>query len=301
MVRRNILEEKKQNKPKMTWQRKLILIISLCVLAFCAYKLIPKLMEYGKSRETYEHIREDVVKKPEKPEKPAADSETETVSEVPDDSFKIDWEKFKGENVVAWLQLDDIGYPVMQGKDNEQYLHTLPDGTYNYGGSIFLEAKNKSDFTDQNSIIYGHNMADGSMFGKFRSRYGDAKYKDHTFDLYLPDGTRHTYTFFAVVLTTGGSDVYTYRFGSEDQFLTYQTTEKEMSLYKNSAKPDPKAHLVSLSTCNGYEGTNNRLVIQGIETGVKKTQDAASWWKPDTNVSDTEQELAEEMSSDIGG
>lgn len=295
------MEEEKRKKQKMPWQRKIILILSLCVLVFCAYKLVPKLFEYHQSKETYDCIRKEAVKKPAKQEDPVAELETETVSEIPDDSLKIDWEKFKGENVVAWLQLDDIGYPVMQGKDNEQYLHALPDGTYNYGGSIFLETKNKSDFTDQNSIIYGHNMADGSMFGKFRSRYGDAKYKDHTFDLYLPDGTRHTYTFFAVVLTTGGSDVYTYRFGSEDQFLTYQETEQEKSLYANSAKPDPKAHLVSLSTCNGYEGTHNRLVIQGIESSVKQTQDAASWWKRPSGTEKQDEGLAEVLTSDIGG
>ena len=71
------------------------------------------------------------------------------------------------EDVVAWLTVDDtnIDYPVMQGVDNSEYLNKDPFGEYSLAGSIFLDARNAPDFTDPYSLIYGHHMEYGRMFG----------------------------------------------------------------------------------------------------------------------------------------
>lgn len=278
--RKKSYQQRKSRKRDRMWITRLIVgAASAITLAVCASVLLPKLFEYAESAETYRQITEDAVHKPDEPDNSSALSSSKSDRKSYDDSLVIDWEKFKGQDVVAWLQMDDIGYPVMQGVDNSFYLHRLPDKTWNYGGSIFLNADNSADFSDSHSVIYGHNMADGSMFGKFRWRYTDPGYKDHTFDLYLPDGTRHTYTFFSVIRTTGGSDVYDTEFADKKAFFSYQKKMKELSLFRNSPEPDQDVHLVSLSTCNGVEGTRNRLVIQGKETSVRQTQKAASLWQ----------------------
>lgn len=271
-------QESTKQKKKPPFGRIFLVCLCLAVLAFCLYKLLPKAEEYHESAKTYKRIRKEAVVTP-SPE-PAASAQ-------PEQKPVIDWEQFKGMDVVAWLMLDDISYPVLQGKDNNEYLHALPDHTYNYGGSILLDSVNSKYFTDRNSIIYGHNMADGSMFGKFRSRYGDAKYKDHTFCLYLPDGTKHTYTFFSVLTTEMGSSVYTYEFGNDDSFLDWQNMLKRSARYDNSPQPDKNAKFVSLSTCNGMAGTTHRLVIVGKETNVETVQKPASWYVP-PKKSDTE-------------
>lgn len=286
MKEQNRKERKKSHQQRKSRKRDRMWIIRLIVgaasaitLAICASVLLPKLFEYAESAETYRKITGDAVHKPDEPDNSVVSMSSGSDSKSYDDPLVIDWEKFKGQDVVAWLQLDDVGYPVMQGVDNSFYLHRLPDKSWNYGGSIFLNADNSADFSDSHSVIYGHNMADGSMFGKFHWRYMDSRYKDHTFDLYLPDGTRHIYTFFSVISTTGGSDVYDTEFKYKEAFFSYQKRMKELSIYQNSPDPDKDAHLVSLSTCNGVEGTRNRLVIQGKETSVRQTQKAASWWK----------------------
>lgn len=71
------------------------------------------------------------------------------------------------EDMVAWLTLYDttIDYPVMQGKTNDEYLNKNPYGDYSLSGSIFLDSRNSSDFSDTYSIIYGHHMEYGKMFG----------------------------------------------------------------------------------------------------------------------------------------
>lgn len=71
------------------------------------------------------------------------------------------------EDMVAWLAVEDtnIDYPVMQGENNSVYLNTNPYGEYSLSGSIFLDSRNAPDFTDDYSILYGHHMEYGKMFG----------------------------------------------------------------------------------------------------------------------------------------
>ncbi|MBR1845920.1 MAG: class B sortase, partial [Oscillospiraceae bacterium] len=53
----------------------------------------------------------------------------------------------------------------MQGETNGKYLNTDPYGEYSLSGSIFLDSRNAGDFSDSYSLVYGHHMADGMMFG----------------------------------------------------------------------------------------------------------------------------------------
>ena len=77
-------------------------------------------------------------------------------------------------DVVAWIKLDDstINYPVVHGNDNQYYLEHLFDGTANHHGTVFVDAYNSPDFTDQNTAMYAHHMNDGTMFADLE------KYKD---------------------------------------------------------------------------------------------------------------------------
>jgi sortase B len=92
--------------------------------------------------------------------------------EVTDDSLKE-----ISKDAIGWITLDDtnIDYPIMQGKDNIEYLNKAPDGTYRISGSIFLDSRNHKDFTDPYNIIYGHHMAGGYMFGSL-DEFKDEKY-----------------------------------------------------------------------------------------------------------------------------
>ena len=71
------------------------------------------------------------------------------------------------DDMVGWIVIDDttIDYPVMQGEDNMEYLNLDPAGEYSLSGSIFLDSRNSRDFTDPYSVIYGHHMQYGKMFG----------------------------------------------------------------------------------------------------------------------------------------
>jgi len=96
----------------------------------------------------------------------------------PDKSYSaVQGEKVITDDMVAWLAVDgtDIDYPVMQGSDNTTYLNTDPFGDYSLGGSIFLDSRNSADFSNSYSLIYGHHMEFGRMFGSL-DEFLDAGY-----------------------------------------------------------------------------------------------------------------------------
>ncbi len=107
---------------------------------------------------------------------------------------KIDFDGLRtiNKDIVAWIEIPGIGvdYPVVQGEDNEHYLHYMFDGKENIAGSIFLDFRNKADFTDRKVILYGRNMQDGSMFSQLE-KYQDKDFREEQgrVILYLPDKT----------------------------------------------------------------------------------------------------------------
>ena len=78
---------------------------------------------------------------------------------------------------IGWLTIDGtkIDYPVMQGRDNNEYLNKDPYGDYSLTGSIFLDARNQADLTDGYLLIYGHHMEAGGMFGALDA-FADPRY-----------------------------------------------------------------------------------------------------------------------------
>ena len=124
--------------------------------------------EYHQGAETYEELQ-NFVQEPKEKDEPS--SEDGTSKESPEDTeniyLQVDFAGLKKVNpdVIAWIQIPalDISYPVVRGKDNDYYLHHMFDGQENKNGSIFVDYHNQPDFSDSNTIVYGHNMKNGSV------------------------------------------------------------------------------------------------------------------------------------------
>lgn len=86
------------------------------------------------------------------------------------------------DSMVAWITIDGTGidYPVMQGEDNYRFLSTDPFGSYSASGSIFLDCRSSPDFTDSFSVLYGHHMDYGKMFGALDSFLNEAYMREHS-------------------------------------------------------------------------------------------------------------------------
>lgn len=93
-------------------------------------------------------------------------------------------EAFNNKDVIAYLSFPEAGinYPVVQGTDNSQYLHRNVYGGYSINGSIYLDSDNEKDFSSVSSVIYGHHMNNGSMFGSLERSLGN--WKDKSFKIY---------------------------------------------------------------------------------------------------------------------
>lgn len=202
------------------------------------------------------------------------------VEDMDSDNVVIDWEQLKDCNVVGWIKIgNDVDYPIVQGEDNNYYLRHLYDGSYNANGSIFMSCYNNPNFTDSNTIVYGHNMHSGVMFGSLKD-YLDANYDSNKeFYIYLPDGTKHTYKMFCVSKVKSDNDVYKYAFATNKGYLEFQEYLKSISEYDLGIEPDVSKKMVTLSTCRSGSAYGNRFVIVGMETKVEQMQKPASWYK----------------------
>lgn len=149
----------------------IVLFISLAAAISAAYTFLMKEADYLASEEEYEEIKSEYVK-------PSAeqDSDVEKMDQeeiLPIEPPVIDWEGLKAENcdIIGWIQVPAVGieYPILQGESNEEYLHKSVSGEWRTAGSIFLDSQNSPDMTDCHSIIYGHNMRNGSMFASLKN------------------------------------------------------------------------------------------------------------------------------------
>ena len=211
--------------------------------------------------------------RPEDSEEAAVNTDTvdETVS-VP----SVDWEELLtiSKDIKAWINIPglDISYPVVQGKDNDQYLHHMPNGEYKYAGSIFMDYKNSPDFMDLNTIIYGHNMDSGAMFGKFRTFGQEIYEKDPIVWICVP-GKAMQYRVFSYHISIVGDESYTL-FPEEyslyplkaDKWIKSEADRSDIT----SPLPDRyEKRVVTLSTC--ATRSNQRRVIQAVLVKEYKT------------------------------
>lgn len=109
-----------------------------------------------------------------------------TVSDDPaaPEGPQVDWAALKAVNpdVVGWVQIPGtvVNYPVYQGKDNEQYLHTTAEGDNGIGGQVFLDYENaKPGLQDPQTVIYGHHLWNGTMFTEVDAMTDQTEFDKH--------------------------------------------------------------------------------------------------------------------------
>lgn len=248
----------------------LIFIVALVVAVFAGYKLYSIFAEYKAGVDEYSQIADTVVKE--------RDADAEKIKKLKDAKGKIvkhwtspleiDFNELESINkdVAGWLYMEalpDISYPIVQGTDNDYYLHHTYKKEEVFAGSIFMDCKNSKDFSDQNTIVYGHNMKNGSMFGtlkqyKLQETIGKSPY----FWIITPDEA-YKYKIFAVYTANVDGDTYTLIKGPGTETVEYGESMKSKSdidMGEYEFKQTDK--MVTLSTCTGDSAT--RFVVQGV-------------------------------------
>ena len=162
------------------------------------------------------------------------------------------------DDVAAWLTVDDtnIDYPVMQGKDNSVYLNKDPYGNYSVSGSIFLDYRNTSDFSDDYSLIYGHHMEYGHMFGVLDDFKDKDFFDSHRTGTLTVKNKVYNIKFFASLEADGLTPEIFIPDSAKDA-LQY-VTEHAMIWYE----PE-EGKLIALSTCK-FPETTERTILFGV-------------------------------------
>ena len=172
------------------------------------------------------------------------------------------------QDVIGWIEIPviDVSYPIMQAKDNEYYLHRDIQQEYLFAGSIFLDCKNNSDFQDQNSILYGHNMRDGSMFTGLKNLRDANKLEECQYFWIYTETVNYLYRIISVRNTSNESSCYQLEFSDDQEFESWILEMISSSETECLGLSDTSSHqrkVVTLSTCT--ENSLVKQVVQGIE------------------------------------
>lgn len=248
-------------------------VLSLCALVALGsgFLVFRDLNQYAESKDAYRNLA-GYVGVPEQTDSPEqATDPTETKQDDADIVLpSVDFEALRenGPDIIGWLSLPDtvLNYPVTQTDNNEYYLNHLYDGTYNKVGCLFADYENRADFSDRNTIIYGHNMRDGSMFALL-NRYDEQSYFDTHRQMYLvtPKGgyVMEIFAAFAAKPEESGSETSPWQLSWKDDgaYTTWLTAMKERSAVESDVTVTCSDKVLTLSTCT--PGGTGRFLVMG--------------------------------------
>ncbi len=219
----------------------IINLILVAVIAYCGYNIYIKLKDYKQAEIIYNEIKE---------------KKKEDLSNINED-FRF------------WLEVDNtnIDYPVVQGSDNSFYLKKDIYKNYLGSGSIFMDSRNNFE-TDENTIIYGHNMKNKTMFNnleKFKEEeFFNANNKIRIFD----KDKEYVYEVFSAYYVDPNYNYIIPNFSNKEEYNSYLKDIKNKSLFKSNIDVNSNDKIITLSTCS-YEKKETRTVVHGKLIKIK--------------------------------
>ena len=263
-----------------------LLAILFVVMMFCGYKIASIWHQYRADQKIYSELGDSYVRDSDSSQ-PAvgASLPVATVEEDGQGSARIgremldevsprdvDFHRLITEvnpEICGWIYCEGsrIDYPVVQHTDNQFYLNHNAKGGSTAAGAIYIDSANFSNFQDVNTIIHGHHLNDGSMFG----RLGDWAKQDYfdahrEFYINTPEGN-YKLTMIMYFVTPAGSDVYRIDFAGEEDVQSWIAWLRSQSLVSSDYRYQEGDRLVTLSTCM-YNFADARGVLIGYLTPI---------------------------------
>ena len=166
-------------------------------------------------------------------------------------------------DVIGWLNIygTRIDYPIVQGKDNDKYINTDSKGNYSPTGALFLDYRNSSNFDDFNSIIYGHHVENGVMFGDLSKFTNQKFFKNHHYGSIYYNGKEKGLEIIAVLeVDAYNFDIYHPGVSGDAERLSYYQNLLSGAIYKRDITITPNDQIILLSTCY-LDVTNGRHIV----------------------------------------
>ena len=169
-------------------------------------------------------------------------------------------------DIRGWLTIDGthIDYPVVQGKTDMEYINKDVYGEFALSGSVFLDSENAGDFSDSYSLLYGHHMSNGAMFGDVVRFSENDYFQEHqTGRIFWPDGRSAEITLYACVETDAyDSMIYQPERRNQENLSELLSYIKEKAVQYREIGVTENDRLIGLSTCAAAV-TNGRVVVFG--------------------------------------
>lgn len=276
-------QEEEKNRGNGKSRKKIYLVISLiclviAVAAICYvvhYFTVLKQGEdaYASLQAQIDEVEPSVTEPETVPEESSSEETAQPLN--PDEHMNrvIDFDELQAqtnEDIYAWIYVPDtnIDYPVLQHPaDDTYYLNYNIDGTKGYPGCIYSEMENSKDFTDFNTVLYGHNMKNGSMFHDLHQYKDELFMEEHPYVyIYMPDKTLK-YEIYGAYQYDDRHLLYSFDYTSEKSRQGYLDDIfgiKSMSaVFNKEAVVDSDSHILTLSTCVGGQSTR-RFLVQAV-------------------------------------
>jgi sortase B len=243
--------------------KKIVYFLVLGIFLYSSSQGLWGLYQYYRNSKDYQQVRE-IYQQTLNNEK---EGNTENLNEKPNENSNEKlFDKLSEINpdTVAWIYIENtnIDYPVVQGADNHHYLNINFNGVRNRGGAIFMDYRNNPLDFDQNTIIYGHRMRDGSMFANL-TKFRDKDFFDNNDTIYLRTRERdYIFKVYSVYVVEANSYYITPNFSTEEEYLEFLEYTRKKSIFKKEVVLDITDKILTLSTCS-YEFDNARLVVHG--------------------------------------
>ena len=256
----------------------MLLFVLFCVVAWAGWKLYRYYADYSKDRDLYSDLRDEVIKSEEK-ENEAEETtkdylETEEYLDNGTKKYRkrkkrisksapisVDWDELKkiNEDIIGWVYftgLPQISYPVLQADDNEYYVHRTYDlsSDTSKAGCIFMDYRMADDFSSPYSIIYGHNVRDGSMLSDLVRLKDQTLYDEEPYFWILTPKGNYRYQIFSIFQCHRSADVFQRSFEDFSKWQSELQTRNSMQGDVNLAE---YGHVIVFSTCvpNSFDRT----------------------------------------------
>lgn len=235
------------------------IIIVICVIAiiFSSYNIVIWFIDNNRNKALLDNIYNQVTV-----------SENQiTVNDKTIQKYHYDLSKLlsQNEDTVGWINVSNtnINYPVVQSIDNDYYLDHSFDKSQNSAGWVFADYRSNCSYLGYNTVIYGHNRKDQSMFGSLKNVLSEEWYSNED-NLYIHFSTlneSHVYRVFSTFICND-TDVSAYTqtdFSNDTEFMNYTQNLKNRSSHDFGTDIINSKHIITLYTCYGLN--NQRLLV----------------------------------------
>lgn len=260
-------QKKSRLKPLVFW---LLFFSFFCIIALNFTKLISWNQDNKKIEKLGIELVDIAKPKPIKREgnliNPPKEKESDYWYYIKFPFYDVDFTKLleKNSDTVGFINVPNtnINYPIVKTKDNNYYLTHAFDKTKNYAGWVFMDYRNMSDFSDSNTIIYGHGRLDKTVFGSLKNTLNSTwqKNKDNYVINISSPSANYVYQIFSIYTINQETYYLINNFATTEKKNEWLKTMQNRSIIKTKTKVDENDKILTLSTCENNKG--GRIVVQ---------------------------------------